>query len=594
MAAPALKPLDAGTGRVAASFDPRSAAWLSIGTPHPRHGFVELSAVPPFVEAGRGDPVATRAHRLALTRPDHAFLVVEINGRRPVLEPSDGSTIPAWSATAVAVSNLAEPDAPWIGQRWHIESWRRGQPRVEIRLGGRLDRPALAEITETDPPPSTGARSTWRTHGGHAIVEAATLSARAVVTVEGAGVEWVASGDGGFAGRIEWPEGADSVGFDVRVELDSGHPVDADPAPLGEPRGDRLTRRALAYVRGCTALRTGPGERVILTDHRILPLSWTRDAYWQALALLAADGPGDRERTADHLRWLWGRCDRPEGWWARSHHADGRRKDLAFQADQQLYPILELADFHERTAALPSGVAWAPAVAEAWAASEDRVDVRSGLLASGENAADDPAGLPFIGASQILRWHTAMRLEQLVRDGVLDLDPAPFGTAARTARSAFAAHFERGGEPWPYAVDAGGARQAYHDANDLPVALAPAWGFCGADDAGWQATMSFAFSPANPGWVTGRLSGLGSAHTRGAWTLGDIQAWIVARAVRDEARAAATIRRLERVALADGMLPEAYDVDGGEPIRDWFAWPGAALAALRMLDGPPERIASAP
>jgi hypothetical protein len=592
--APGSKPLDAGTGRVAASFDPRSAAWQSIGTPHPRHGFVELSAVPPFAEAGRGDPAATRAHRLALTQPDHAFLVIEIDGRRPVLEPSDDSPIPAWSAAGVAVSTLAEPDAPWLGQRWRIEGGQRGQPRVEIRLSGRLDRPALAEITETDPPRSTRARSSWRTHGAQAIVQAGSLPARAVVTVEGAAVEWVASGDSRFAGRVEWPEGTDWLQFDVRVELDSGSPMDADPAPLPEPGGDRLTRRALAYVRGCTALRTGRGERVILTDHRILPLSWTRDAYWQALALLAADAPGDRDRVADHLRWLWRRCDRPDGWWARSHHADGRRKDLAFQADQQLYPLLELADFHERTAALPSGVAWAPAVAAAWAASEDRVDPRSGLLASGENAADDPAGLPFIGASQILRWLTATRLERLARDGVLDLDPVTFATAADMARAAFAAHFERGSEPWPYAVDAAGGLQAYHDANDLPVALAPAWGFCGADDAGWQATMSFAFSPANSGWVPGRLSGLGSAHTRGAWTLGDVQAWIVARALGDAARATAALRRLERVALADGMLPEAYDPEDGAPIRHWFAWPGAAMAALRMLADRPERIASAP
>jgi hypothetical protein len=95
-----------------------------------------------------------------------------------------------------------------------------------------------------------------------------------------------------------------------------------------------------------------------VTDHRILPLSWTRDAYWQARMLLATwkrgGGPGDVAIVADHLRWLFLRCERPDGRWVRSHYVDGRRKDRAFQADQQLYPILELTDFVEATGGLPS------------------------------------------------------------------------------------------------------------------------------------------------------------------------------------------------------------------------------------------------
>jgi hypothetical protein len=38
------------------------------------------------------------------------------------------------------------------------------------------------------------------------------------------------------------------------------------------------------------------------------------------------------------------------------------------------------------------------------------------------------------------------------------------------------------------------------------------------------------------------------------------------------------------VAFADHMLPEAYDAEGTVRIRHWFGWPGAALAALRILD----------
>ncbi len=579
------KPLDAGNGRVCASFDPHTAAWLSIGMPHARHGFVELSAVPPFDERGRGDPAITRAHRLSLTHPAHAVVSVDVDAALPALEPApNASTVPAWSGPGIDVSMPTEPDASRLVQAWQIEAPPGRRPRVAVTLRGKLDRPALAEITETDPPEPTGARSTWRILGTSVLVEAAALPAEARVTVGGASLRWSDAGDGRLIGQIDWPAEADRLRLEIMVELDPEPPTGDAPPPIPPASGDRLTARALAYVRGCTSLRTGPDERAILTDHRILPLSWTRDAYWQALALLAADEPGDRTRVADHLRWLWRRCERPDGWWARSHHADGRRKDLAFQADQQLYPMLELADYHDLTGSLPAGVDWEAAVIRAWDASEAHVDERLGLVASGENAADDPAGLPFIGASQILRWRTAVRLESLSRAGVLGVDPDTFSTAARAARAAFTAAFERGEEPWPYAVDADGSRQAYHDANDLPVALAPAWGFCAADDRGWRATMSFAFSPSNPGWVAGRRSGLGSAHTGGVWTLGDLQAWIRARAVGDVAGAAAAIGRLEEVAFADGMLPEAYDPDDGSPIRHWFAWPGAALAALRLLE----------
>jgi meiotically up-regulated gene 157 (Mug157) protein len=96
--------------------------------------------------------------------------------------------------------------------------------------------------------------------------------------------------------------------------------------------------------------------------------------------------------------------------------------------------------------------------------------------------------------------------------------------------------------------------------------------------------MAFALSDANPAWCEGPRAGLGSSHTPGPWTLGDIQAWLSARIIGDEAGAARSLRRLADVAFADNMLPEAYNVQGDERIRHWFAWPGAALAAFRLLD----------
>ncbi len=585
MRSPAAKPLDLGSGRVCASFDASSAAWLSIGVPHPDHGFVELSGLPPFDESGRGDPAATRRHRQAMTLGDHAFLALSVDGVLPRLEPDDSDPMaPRWSVTGIESRATTAPGDVVIRQSWSFEPAEGRRPAVAIRVRGRIDRPALAEITELDPPHPTGATTAWDVDGQILRVRSPELPASFAIAVEGAAaIVWQPTADE-VVGTIAWREGEGSLAFTIAVGLGTSGRIDPQPAEDGPPEPERLIRRAIAYVRGCTALEITPGERTILTDHRILPLSWTRDAYWQALALLAADGPGDHQRVADHLRWLWRRCERPDDRWMRSHHANGRRKDLAFQADQQLYPLVELADYWRLTGTLPGGVAWAEEVPRAWAAALDARDAGSGLIASDENAADDPAAAPFITASQILLWYAGRRMAEIVDAGALELDAARFRAVADEVRASFDRWIAADGQPWPYAIDGAEHRVAYHDANDLPTALAPIWGFCRAEDPGWNATMAFALSPANPGWVEGARPGLGSAHTAGAWTLGVIQAWIRARTIGDDDAARAALRRLDEVAFADGMLPEAYDPDGDARVRHWFAWPGAALAALRLLD----------
>jgi hypothetical protein len=571
------KPIDLGAGRVCASFDPATAAWLSIGTPHSRHGFVELSAMPPFDEATRGDPAATRAHRRAMAIGAPALFTVEVHGATPALVADvRDPALPRWRSGRLRASAWASPDAALIVQRWSF-----GERRdVVLRLRGRLDRPALAEITELDPPVPTGAITAAEPIDGGIRLRAAALPAEAVVSVAPA-ARWDAA-EGGYVGRLKTSE--------LTVVIRIGErPGAAGPADLAPPvssglDADALTRAALAYVRGCTALRVAPGQRAILTDHRLLPLSWTRDAYWQALALLVADGPGDRERVADHLRWLWAACERPDGRWARSHHANGRRKDLAFQADQQLYPLIELADHWRAYGELPEGIDWPSAIEPAWRAARSAVDPRLGLMASTENAADDPATAPFIGASQILAWYAAERLAEIGEAERIGLEPASLRADADAARAAFTAHHAAIDGPWAYAVDRDDVRVDYHDANDLPVAIAPLLGFCLPDDPGWLATMAFAFGPSNTAWVAGPFGGLGSIHTPGAWTLGDVQAWTRARITGDRPAAAAALDRLRAVAFGDGMLPEAYGADRDARIRHWFAWPGAALAALRLLD----------
>jgi hypothetical protein len=248
--------------------------------------------------------------------------------------------------------------------------------------------------------------------------------------------------------------------------------------------------------------------------------------------------------------------------------------------------MVELADYWRLNGELPAGVAWERELTRAWDAAMKEVDAEIGLIGCAENAADDPAEAPFIAASQILLWYAAERIGELAEAGALHIDGEAVRRDGAAVRVAFSSWLVDASRRWPYAVDTTGRRVAYHDANDLPVAMAPLWGFCAADDPGWRATMAFAFGDRNPAWFSGTRPGLGSAHTPAPWALGDVQAWIRGRVMGDRRSMAESLERLHEVAFVDGMLPEAYSADAADDlrIRHWFAWPGAAIAALLLLD----------
>jgi hypothetical protein len=586
------KPLDVGNGLLAASFAP-SGAWLSLSAFHPRHGTVELTNMPPFDERHRGDAEAVRAYRGAMTDERHAFLFVATDGAR------------------VSRVERGRDGVPEVEQVWRLEAPDDAPRAFELRFGGAIRPPALAEITEVSPLPPVASSTSLAVDGLRLRLEAPELPASARVAVEldgGTSDGWAP--DGGEARLV--------VGWSRRLEVTiratlagEARPVHTGTraAPRFERRGrlwcddlglrvasrhreglERIARGAVAYVAGCTLLRTGPGEACLLTDHRLLPLSWTRDAYYQALLLLTAgaDEPSYLDLVADHLRWLWGRCERPGHLWQRSHRANGEPKDLAYQADQQLFPVLELLDFRQATGAWPAPPpgdptaepcrTWGALVDAAWRALPVSPN---GLVRTDENPADDPSSLPFALSAQVLAWYVARRLADVAAELGLDSDLLH---AARRARVATDREFcARGthGMQWAYEVDGQGGSRLYADANDVPTALAAAWGFCAADDPVWGATMRFAFDEANPAFRPGPWGGLGSLHTPGTWPLGDAQEWVVASAVGDVDRAERALGRLTGIAASDGLLPEAYDPETGAwTARHWFAWPAALVGAL--------------
>ena len=607
------KPLDVGNGRVCASFA-TDGSWLSLGCAHPRHGFVELTGAPVFDEAWRGRPDAVRRYRNELVLARHA--AVRLTGGAPevVPDPHPGGR-PRWSGIDRAGGYEAEAwapaDHPSVVQR-HV--WRAGldlRPRrLALVVSGRIERPPFAEITEVSPLPPLPSRSSTTAEGTvlHVIEPSLPAVAWLRVAISGGTTGgWRVDADAARL-AISWdPRREPTLEVEVTCALAPDNPSLPDrrcrsgptttgaaslatrlhiPARL-RPELASLVEGALGYVLGCTALTVAAGERCILTDHRLLQLSWTRDAYYQALLLLAATRIEPRARTvvAEHLRWLWFRCDRANGW-ARSHLPNGAVKDRALQADQQLYPVLELLDYRETAGVWPTSPAgranWGELVAETWRALP--LDPELGLLASEENPADDPASLPYLLSTQILLWHTATRL--LTHAGELRLDTQALAGTAATVRAALRDQFACPGPfgtQWAYATDGRGQHRRYHDANDLPTAFAPLWGLCPPEDPQWSATMRFALGQANPGWSQGRWGGLGSAHTPGSWPLGDVQEWVVASLLGETGRAGRVLERLLAVAAPDGLLPETYDSDTGAWLaRHWFAWPSAVLAALTL------------
>jgi meiotically up-regulated gene 157 (Mug157) protein len=184
----------------------------------------------------------------------------------------------------------------------------------------------------------------------------------------------------------------------------------------------------------------------------------------------------------------------------------------------------------------------------------------------------------------VLLWHTARRLSDVAP--LLELDRELLEQIAGRIHEAFEEHFRIEGPlgpMWAYSVNGRGGVERYMDANDLPAAMAPLWGFARPTDEHWRTTMRFAFDAENPGYVEGPMGGLGSRHTPGTWPLGDVMGWVAFGLMEDEASSEAALERLVRAAFADGMLPEAYDPEGsGSAVRHWFAWPGAALATILL------------
>jgi hypothetical protein len=333
----------------------------------------------------------------------------------------------------------------------------------------------------------------------------------------------------------------------------------------------------VTYALDCTASRISDRAVAVITDHEILPLVWTRDAYYICRALLAVFPHEARARQVveGFITWLFEVAERPDGAWPRSSLESGQAKDVAFQLDQQLYPPLLVVDHARLTHDRTQRERYEGACRDTL---ESLLAKRAafGLVPTAESPADDPLRQPYHFSSHVLLWHVLRSFEH---------------PAAAEVRAAALEHFSSEGR-FAYAVggpNGQGARH-YHDANDLPTVFAPGWGFCASDDPRWRGTIAFAWSERNEGYFPGPYGGLGSLHTPRPWTLGDLQEIVVARVTGDRDRERRARERLTRVETWDGLLAEAYDASNGTvAARHWFGWPAALRALLErepMLTAP--------
>ena len=524
-----------------------------------------------------------REHRAALAVPDRpSFGLSFLEGPADAFLVEDSLPLAVLDRedVRIEVTTVAPRGRTGVVQLVRVVG-RRAPLRLAPEWSGqpRLGRADYTQITEGGPLPHPPVAPRQGRDGAAVWIEDEALEAAVAFLVPGpielragaSGLLVVALAFGGRRAdalaevRALARDASESVGAEVRSRraLWTGLGLDREAA--------HPVRRGVAYALDCTASRISDRAVAIVTDHEILPLVWTRDAYYICRALLAAapNEPAVRRAVEGFITWLFEVAERPEGAWPRASLETGGAKDVAFQLDQQLYPPLLVAD-HARLTRDP-----APRERYDTACREtlERLLARRsafGLVPTAETPADDPIRQPYHFSSHVLLWHVLRAFDH---------------SAAEEIRAATLEHFVSEGR-FAYAITGprGEGARHYHDANDLPTVFAPGWGFCPADDPRWRATIAFAWSSENEGYFAGAFGGLGSLHTPRPWTLGDLQEIVVARVTAGPAREARSRERLAKVETWDGLLAEAYDEQtGAVAARHWFAWP-AALRALLELD----------
>ena len=221
------KPLDLGSGVVCASLA-ADGRWLSLGTAQRGHGFVELSAVPDIDPAWRTRPDLVRRYRAMLADERYAFLGW---ASEPAAEPR--ATSRRWLAAGVQVEcrypgwSHRCTTRPKVGGRSIVQhhvlrsTGAKHPPLIVLTARGRLDRPALAEITEVEPVEPTGARTARSAEGERLELVAAELPAAATIDIRtDSRADWTLEPRSDVARlMLAWPAGEAELRFEISCTI---------------------------------------------------------------------------------------------------------------------------------------------------------------------------------------------------------------------------------------------------------------------------------------------------------------------------------------------------------------------------------------
>ena len=366
-----------------------------------------------------------------------------------------------------------------------------------------------------------------------------------------------------------------------------------------------IVQRTFEYVDGCCAIPVDNGSICLITDHVALPLGWNRDNYFQARFLMDLYAKADAYIVSDHvddfkrrikdiclghLKWVYEKALRPNGYWGRSYIITGRCKDAnTFQLDQQCYPLLELCDYlsiwpEDIHLLSRYGVVIDGILSMLY---DERKSRGHWIFETSETPADDPVDYPYHFSSNILLWKSMVELSSWKDQLNLSTPVDKWSKGMKDdILQQFTTNSKDGTAIFSYVCDLQGNHVIYQDANDIVLAYTPRYGFVDADDPRWVGLMDFGFSSANAkGHFPGIYGGLGSVHTKNPWPLGDCQELIYSRTMNDTSREKRIWRKLEKIMQWDGSFGEAIDSTTADVTsKHWFSWPGCAISSVIVED----------
>lgn len=605
------KPLDFGTNGLTGSIN-QDGRIIAVNTFHPEHGYITLSSVPPFDESQRYNPDAVRAYRRSMASAKGFGLEFKV----PVLEREAflvEEAVPflrfrlKGGVIAECLTFATVEDPVGMMQVWQFSEvgawaklagklWLERCAYTQLTEGGVVNMPSIKTSVSPDPSgllqeisnPDLGASVTLRTAPLRETDDGSVEFYEDVASTRHLADETLPHGAGTYVFQLGIAHQRSESRKRYQTMRAKSHEVHTRASlsrwqrrwrlwQSNDASLEALINRALVYGMQCS-VPISQDATCIITDHMLLPLSWNRDAYYVAMALMRWNKEG-QERVRGHLIWMFENAERVEGAWGRAYMVHGAVKDKGFQLDQQIFPLLELANyvlFTQDTELLGRLESHIEPVLEMLFA---RRNGKNWLFPTEETPADDPIAFPYHFSSHVLLWRTLRRLARVLRKMTYRMWADDM---QKDIEKFFVTEFE-GRKLYAYATDGNGQHHLYHDANDIPLALMPVWGFCSADDDLWRATIDFAWSNANKGGVY--EGHLGSVHTKAPWPLGDAQELLIARVLNDTERYERSRDSLLKAAQWDGALPEAYDAkDYSVVSRHWFAWTNAMLCYIDELD----------